>query len=217
MSLFSKVRVVTLGALNDLLDKAIDMNSPSALRQHVRDLEQAISQLENEQAAAPGRATTIKRQIKQTNDSIELGIKKIKEYQTNNNEGAARAKAKEVVELKKQLSTQEASLEVQNKTFADLTRGLDTLKANHSLMVNRIRELERLDRDTKVKEETAKAAKAASQVLSLGSEISIDNIEEKMRERNDVANSKFDSAMNNIHTPETEQESDEINELLKNI
>ena len=50
-SIFSKVRALALGNIHDLLDKAIDLNSPAVVRQYVRDLGEAKEQLADEAAA----------------------------------------------------------------------------------------------------------------------------------------------------------------------
>ena len=57
-----KLRIVTLGAAHDLLDREIDMNSPSALRQYVRDLEDAIGKMNSELAVQEGGVRTLNRE-----------------------------------------------------------------------------------------------------------------------------------------------------------
>src|SRR2546430_4877220 len=50
-------------------------------------------------------------------------------------------------------------------------------------------------RDTKTKEAASSALNSASSLIDGGSDISVDDIETKMRARNDVASEKFDRAV----------------------
>ena len=64
-SLSNKARVLGLGFLHNLLDRAIDMNSIPTLQQYERDLESAVYQLMEAQALNNARVSQIENSIAQ--------------------------------------------------------------------------------------------------------------------------------------------------------
>ncbi|MEK7566941.1 MAG: PspA/IM30 family protein, partial [Patescibacteria group bacterium] len=60
--IFKKFRDLGLASIHSLLDKAIDLNSVAVVKQHVRDLENALSELENGAAEAAGYVRTLNRE-----------------------------------------------------------------------------------------------------------------------------------------------------------
>src|SRR3989344_5452236 len=69
-SLFEKIRTVVLANAHQLLDAAIDLNSVAAVKQHIRDLEGAIDQMEEAVIEANGNRTTVKRQLNDKRSQI---------------------------------------------------------------------------------------------------------------------------------------------------
>ena len=198
-SFMGKLRVVTLGAVHDLLDKAIDMNSPSALRQYVRDLEDALDKMRNEAAVQAGGVRTLKRETEEIQKTIAKNKNHISTLLAEGKNDLARVTGQTVISLQKDVDRRTTDLENQEKSAQALDAAVEKLEEKHRQMVNQLRELERLDRDTKGKEQTAKALTAAESLLGNGADISVDDIAGKMRARNDVASEKFDRAMGSIN------------------
>lgn len=214
MSLFQKLRTLTLGTAHDLLDKAIDLNSPTMIRQYVRDLEDAIGKLQSETAVQQGQLTTMKREKTQLEFQISSGKDTVKNYLAQDpNSAKARAQAAVILNEQKQLDT--INLDTQTKVVEELTNTVTALQGKHDLMVARVRELERLDRDTKTKESAAKAITNAGSILNTVGSKSVDDLQDRMQRRNDVANAKFDSSMGNIKSDDNTEEVDALLASLK--
>jgi phage shock protein A len=215
MSLFSKARVVVLGNLHDVLNKAIDMNSPSALRQYVRDLETALEELNNEAAVAAGEVRTTEREIADLTAFIETGKGTVQKLQTNGRADLARTKALEVVNKKKDLEGFQTLLTSQRETSTKLDSAVSSVQTKHDQMLSRVNELEVMDGASKAKEHAATALESASHIVGTGADISIDNIESKIRARNDIASEKFDRAMNVTAPAEDPDTTSAVDDLLK--
>lgn len=212
-----KLRTVTLGTAHDLLDKTIDLNSPSALRQYTRDLEDALSKLQNEAAAQAGAVRTLLREQGDLEHQIESAKINTTKFLAAGNKDAARAKAADVVRLQSQLQHINENLATQKELSQKLDASVAQIDAKHSDMVSRVRELERLDRQTKAMEQGARTSELAGKLMSSGVDISTDDIESKMRARNDVAQEKFDRAMGHIDTPEDPETAAAVDDMLAQL
>ena len=217
----SKLRTLTLGSVHDLLDKAIDINSPSFLRQYVRDLEDALDHMRNQAAIQDGNVRRSIRERDQTQTGIEAKTKDTEKSLIQNRQDLARIQAAEVVRLKKTLDVLNADLKTQQVNLEAIDKSVSLLEEKHSQMVARLRELENLDRDSKNKEAAARAMEGAGKLIAGGADISVDDVESKMRARNDVASAQYDRAMGDLNThtvmddSETNQAVDDLLETLK--
>ena len=215
MGFLQKLRIVTLGAANDLLDKAVDMNSPSALRQYVRDLEDAIGKMNSELAVQEGGLRSLKREYGDLGAKIASEKNNIKTMMATNPDGA-RARAAIVLEEQKHFDNMGNDINNQQAVIDQLQKSSENLQAKHDLMVSRVRELERLDRDTKTKQAAAHANDAANAILGLDSSKSIDDVEDRMRRQNDVASAAFDRSMAAGAKPD-ETNSADVDALLASL
>ncbi len=216
----AKLRTVTLGTVHDLLDKAIDMNSPSALRQYTRDLEDALEKMTSDAAIQAGTVRTLEREKGDMEHHIEtdkLAIVKILASAAPQKEDLARMKGAEIVRLQKQLESNIQNLAGQRESSAAIDKALAGLQAKHQDMVSRVRELERLDRDTKAKEAVAKSLQQAGRLANSGADISVDDIESKMRARNDIAGEKMSRALGAMHTEEDPTTAGEVDALISSL
>jgi uncharacterized iron-regulated protein len=82
-------------------------------------------------------------------------------------------------------------------------------------MVSRVRELERIDRDSKAKESATEALNAAGSLTGSVDAQSVDDLEERMRRRNDVASAKFEQSMAAV--PEDNTNSEAVDALLASL
>lgn len=201
MSFLHQIRTLTLGTAHDLLDKAIDLNSPTMLRQYCRDLEDAVGKMNSELAIQNGQVITLTRQ----KSDLEAAIAKDKQTiaallasSSVNATGLARSRGELVLQNQKRLDALAADLVSQQDTVQKLTTVVHNLQGKYELMLSRVHELERLDRDSKAKESAATALNAAASLANGPSVASIDNVEERIRARNDVASAKFDQSMGSI-------------------
>ena len=212
-----KLRVVTLGSVHDLLDKAIDVNSPSALRQYVRDLEDALDRMRTEAAIQAGQIRTLTREKTDLENRIETTKATAKKLVEAGHEDLARPKAADILRMQKDLERTTENLETQKVTSAKIDKAVGDLDAKHTDIVYHVRELERLDRDSKAKEQAASSLAAAGRLVGGGVDLSVDDIESRMKERNDVASAKFDRAVGNVNTPTDPEHEAKVDELLASL
>lgn len=215
MSFLQKLRAVSLGLAHDLLDRAVDMNSPSMIRQFVRDLEDALGKMNSEVAVQNGQTRTMKRERDDLAHIIETDKAVAKSLLTSQPD-KARSKAELVVTNQNRLAQMDADILNQKKTADDLASAVEKLQAKHDQMLTRVRELERIDRDSKTKEATAEALNNAGSLAGSVSSQSVDDVEDRMRRRNDVAGAKFDQAMATI-PDEHPADSAEVDAVLADL
>lgn len=218
-SFLSKLRTTILGSAHDLLDKAIDLNSPSAVRQYVRDLEDALDRLKTEAAVQAGQLRTLEREITELGSKIDTGKATIVKLNAAGHTDLARAKATEVVRWQQVLLQKQQALETQRKMSADLDSSVQALDAKHTELVFQLRHLESLDRDSKASEASARALQAAGRLTNTGDSISVDDVTSRMVARNDVAHEKLRRAMGDIQTADADADTtaavDDLMESLK--
>lgn len=211
-----KLRVLTLGSVHDLLDKAIDLNSPSALRQYVRDLEDALDKLRNEAAMQAGMLRTLTREQGDLTAKIATSRTLAQKYVTTN-PALARIKASDVISGQKELESITQQIGTQTQVSQKLDAAVAQLDSKHTEMVSNVRRLESMDRTTKAQEQAASALTSAGHTLASGSGVSIDDIESKMQGRSDVASEKFDRALGTVQSTEEPEHAAEVDELLASL
>jgi phage shock protein A len=212
-----KVRLITLGNVHDLLDKTIDLNSPSALREEVRELEAALDYMRVEAATQCGQVRTLTREKADLESRIETTKATAKKLVDAGHADLARTKAADILRMQVDLQRTTENLDTQTKTSAQIDIAVRNIDVKHTEMVSRIRTLERLDRDSKAKEATAKALSAAGRLVAGGADLSVDDIESKMRARNDVASAKLDRAMGDVQEAPDPEHEEKIDDLLNSL
>lgn len=223
MSLFEKARLVTVGTAHDLLDKFIDLNSPTVVRQSVRDYETGVRELSNEIAVQQGELPGLKREVAGIQLKIDTLSATVKTLQNSANASdpnvvtVIRQKAQTILALNGQLTSANQRVDAQNAEIATLKTTLDRMNAKHDDLVVRLHELERLDMDTKAKAHAATAIQNASQIFNSTDTSSVDNLAERMRHKNDIANAQFEQANATFAAPEVETNSADVDALLATL
>lgn len=218
MNFVTKLRAVTLGAAHDLLDKAVDLNSPSVVRQYVRDLEAALDKLKSESAIQDGTLRTQLREQSDLQSSIESDkatISKLLASTDPTGKALATAKANLVITKQQHLAEIADAITNQQNVAIGMKNAVISLESKHDQMVARVRELERLDRESKAKESAASAITNAGRIISDIDSPSVDDLADRMHRRNDVASAKFDQAVGGLHTEEPN--SDDVAALLASL
>lgn len=214
MSFLAKLRVVTLGNVHDLLDKAIDMNSSSVIRQYTRDLEDALDRMKNEAAVQAGTVRTLQREKVELEGRIKTTEATIRNLMDSGHQDLARPKAADLVRMRARFGTYDGDIATAVKSSHDIDVAVANLEAKHASMVDRVRELERLDRDTKARNSAATTLAAAGRLVKGGADISVDDVESRMRRGNDVAQERFSRAMGDATVQEDPNTSADIDGVL---
>lgn len=213
----SQLRSLTLGTAHDLLNKTIDLNSPTVVRQNLRDIEDALGKLNSDAAVSEGQLRTLKRELGDLSQKVitdKATLAKLLESKDPTAVTLARTKAALVIEEQRQVGAKTADIDVQESAAAKMQNAVTQLQGRHDMLASRVRELENLDRDSKSREAAARALNSAAALMNTGTSSSIDNIETRMRERNDIAAAKFDQAIGSMPA---EDHSEEIDALLASL
>jgi phage shock protein A len=199
--LLEKVRIGVLAQAHNLLDKLIDLNSPQAVKQYIRDLEDSIDGIENDAAEAAGHVTTTDREIHRLTgqiDSYDHAIDAI----LGSNDPSANDKARELqVKLngfKQQFEAKQTEMATAKETSDALAHSLSALRSKHQSMVQQLTTLESMDRAAKDKERAARALQQAAKISSIGSDISVDDLASRIQARHDVADEKLKRALASV-------------------
>lgn len=210
----AKLRVVTLGNVHDLLDKAIDLNSPSVVRQYTRDLEDALDRMKSEAAIQAGGVRTLEREKVELESRIKTTEATIKHLIEAGHEDLARPKAADLVRMRAHFSDADPNIAAARKSSHDIDVAVANLEAKHAEMVDHVRELERLDRDTKSKRLAATTLAAAGRLVKSGADISVDDVESRMRASNDVAQEQFQRALGDTAVQEDAETGAAVDDVL---
>lgn len=198
-TVFQKLRTLTLSNIHGLLDKAIDLNSVEAIKQHVRDLEAASESIADEAAVAKGgvqskhkQITELTTQIKTTNENIDL----ILSDADPSNDNLAEPLEARLIGFEESLKVKQVELEEAEKLAADLSDAATKIEAKHQEMLSSLRRLEAMDHSTKAKEKAASAIKQAGE-LAAGAD-SVDNVTQRLEERDTVASARLERALGSM-------------------
>jgi phage shock protein A len=197
-SLFEKARIAALAAAHKLMDKVVDLNSVEAVKQYVRDVENALEDLEDASATAAGHVRSVQRdaeQIRSQAKELNQNIDFILSDKKPENDHLATPLEARLIGLEQRLTTKDEEIITGQKTAQALSEAVSTLRTRYQNMVQQIQRLEAMDRTTKAKESAVHAIKQAGQIASAGSDVSIDAVADRIQRRADVADARFERAL----------------------
>ncbi|MBI2855179.1 MAG: PspA/IM30 family protein [Chloroflexi bacterium] len=199
--IFQKARVAALSSAHSLLDRIIDLNSIGAVRQYVRDLENALEDLEDAAATAAGHLRTVQRdavqlqsQAKELNRNIDFIIS------DNNpaNDYLAKPLEARLIGLEQRIKTKDEEMAEGQKSSQALNQAVSALQAKYQSMVEQMQRLEAMDNAAKAKESAVQAMRNAGRISSTAGNVSIDAVADRIQRRSDVADAKFEQAMGDM-------------------
>jgi phage shock protein A len=201
-SLFEKARIAALSAAHSLLDKVVDLNSIGAVKQYVRDLENALEDLEDATAIASGHVRTLQREDEQINYQIKELNQNIDFILSDNkpdNDYLATPLEARLIGLEQRATTKVQEIDAGQKTARALSEAVSTLRTRYQNMLQQVQRLEAMDMATKAKENAAKAIKEAGKIASTGGNVSIDAVADRIQRRADVADVRFERALGEMN------------------
>ncbi len=200
-SLFQKARIAALSTAHALMDKVVDLNSIGAVKQYVRDLENALEELEDASAVATGHVRTVQRdavsiraQIKELNGNIDFILSDNKP----DNDHLAEPLEARLIGLEQRITAREEEIGTSQKTAQALSEAVSTLQTRYQNMVQQVQRLEAMDQATRAKEKAVEAIKQAGQIASTGSDVSIDAVADRIQRRADAADARFERALGDM-------------------
>jgi phage shock protein A len=200
-SLFQKARIAALSAAHSLMDKVVDLNSIGAVKQYVRDLENALEELQDASGVATGSVRSVQRdvdaiqaQIKELNRNIDFILSDNKPE----NDHLAQPLEARLIGLEQRVTARQEELGTSQKTAQALSEAVSTLQARYQNMVQQVQRLEALDQAARAKEKAVEAMKQAGQIAGTGSDVSIDAVADRIQRRSDAADARFERALGDM-------------------
>jgi phage shock protein A len=200
-SLFQKARIAALSTAHSLMDKVVDLNSIGAVKQYVRDLENALEELEDSAAVATGHVRSVQRdadsiqaQIKELNRNIDFILSDNKPE----NDHLAQPLEARLIGLEQRLTARQEELGTGQKTAQALSEAVSTLQVRYQNMLQQVQRLEAMDQAARAKEKAVEAMKQAGQIAGTGSDVSIDAVADRIQRRADAADARFERVMGDM-------------------
>src|SRR5208283_1749000 len=141
---------------------------------------------------------TLERERTDLTTQLNSEEKAVRNASDEGNNASAKVHGSMVVQLRDQVAHKEQQIETQKQTSAALDASVLKIQTKYRLIVGRISELETIDRTSKDKERAADTMQKAERLASAGGDISVDDIESKIRARGDVADEKFRRATDGL-------------------
>lgn len=201
VSLFSKIRTAVLANAHELIDKVIDLNSIAAVKQHIRDLENAIDQMEEAAIQAGGHRRTVTRELSQLQSQVKELNRNIDFILTDpdeENDYLALPMEARLQALEEQLATAQENIVTANQVAEALNEALSNVQAQHQQMMTQLARLEAMERAAKAKELAARTIEQVGRVDTTGAIASVDSVAAKVQRRADVAEERFERAMEGV-------------------
>jgi phage shock protein A len=196
--LFQKARIAALSTAHSLLDKVIDLNSVGAVKQYVRDLENALDDLQDAAATEAGHVRTVQRDTVQLRSQMMELNQNIDFILTDNNpanDTLAKPLEARLIGLEQRSGSKKEELESAQKSSQALNEAVSALQTKYQSMVEQLQRLEAMDAAAKAKERAVEAMRGAGRMASAGASVSVDDITARIQKRSDVADAKFEQAM----------------------
>jgi len=161
-TLRQKARVLSLAWLHQVADAAIDTHSIPVVQQHIRDLEQAMSDLREAQAQNAGVIAGLNRQISQLHQQeAVLNTQADALLQLNPpREDLAATVEQRLEEVENNLTPLNNQLEKSQAIQAQYEQAMSALEAKHTTMMRQLRTLQSLDTSASAEDRAAHALHA---------------------------------------------------------
>ena len=196
--LFSKIRTAALAAAHSVADRMIDLNSVEAVKVHIRDLEEALEELLDAAAAETGNVRSLQNAVialKAQTAELDSNVEFLLGDDDDTNDHLALPLQAKLDALKKTLEAKEGELETARQTAVTMNGAASGLQAKHASMVERVGQLESLERRTKAQESAAAAVQSATSAVAGVDGASVDDAEARLQKRAAVADARFQRAM----------------------
>lgn len=195
-SIYEKIRIATLSNFHAFLDAVIDLDSVGAVKQHARDLEAAIRQMQEFGNSLIGSISTLKRDI--TNgtsaaEELQLDIDALLLDDVKSNDKHALTIQVTLDETNRVLEDNRAKLTEKEAQSEQVETAIARMTAKLNQMLRRIVELDNLEEEAKALESGADAVANMERIM--GDLPSVDQVGERIREKHATAQAGFDRVL----------------------
>ena len=182
-SIWQKLSMVVRGNIHETLDKAVDLNSPAAVAQNIRDLESYIEKMEEAMTKSEGDSNDLRRQLYALQTQLEKNIgyaRAILEDNDPSNDHLAKQLVQKNVQIKPRAAALEKQIADMMEVIAALADTISKLTSKHETLRIRLEELQTMDYTTSAKAGAANALRDAQMFLG---EDSVDNLQGRAHRR----------------------------------
>jgi phage shock protein A len=167
-SLLEKVSTLISANLHDLIDRALQSNSPAVIDQYIRQVENNLADLEDAAATVGGEAKSIRRRLDDTKQKLTELDRAIDAFLVEGNEDAASAVQSRYNSTERLVQTYAEQLQRQEEEYEKLLGAKVKLEARLATMQQQREELQALLDLAKSKETTVKAMKSLDDLMGSG-------------------------------------------------
>ncbi|GAC1466941.1 MAG: hypothetical protein PVS3B3_10600 [Ktedonobacteraceae bacterium] len=201
-NLGQKARVLSLAWLHQITDAAIDTHSIPVVQQYIRDMEKAMSDLREAQAANSGAIAGLNRRISQLRQQeATLNTQADALLQLNPpREDLAAMVEQRLQMVEGDLTPLNNELEKVRAIHGQYEQAMDALEAKHTTMIRQLQSLQSLDASANAEERAAHAIRSVNNAL--GGTGSIDDISGRIQNRADIAHARLQQELNAVTPPE---------------
>lgn len=199
-TILQKLRTIVLGNAHALLDRIIDETSIPSIKQNIRDLEEAIGELQDEAATAEGSKVTAEHNLTGINsqvDELNKNIDFILGDGDDVNDHLAEPLQARLIGLEKQQKAAAEEVEVYKQTMQAVDQVVSALQAKFQTRLTQLNLLESQDKTSKAKN---KAAEAIEMAVKIGDGPSVDNIGERIERESNIADARLRRAMGSVES-----------------
>ena len=208
-SLLEKVSTLISANLHDLIDRALQSNSPAVIDQYIRQVENNLADLEEAAATVGGEAKSIRRRADDAKQKLTDLDRAIDAFLLEGNEDAAAAVQSRYNSTERLVQTYTEQLGRQEEEYSKLLGAKVKLEARLATMQQQREELQALLDLAKSKEMTVKAMKSVDDLMGAG-DSDVRRIAESIQARLDKA-----STASEIRAASLDQQMDDV--LERNV
>lgn len=212
-SLGEKLRIGLLAELHELVDRAIDYNSPQVLRQYIREVEGRMEELDGVIAEYAGGLRTLRRESEETGDRVAELDSNIDELlsdgDTTNDHLAVRWQMR-LDTLTKRREALSNDLTIREQALSALENTRTSMEARKNSMIAQLDSLDALDRAKDAREHAASTIEMANRISGSVGEVSVDNVVRNMQRDADIAEERLNRAMAQASNNNVEDEATEM-------
>ncbi len=203
-SLLEKVSTLISANLHDLVDRALQSNSPAVIDQYIRQVENNLEDLEDAAATVGGEAKSIRRKLDDSKQKLAELDRAIDAFLVEGNESAASAVQSRYNSTERLVATYSEQLQRQQGEYDKLLSAKVKLEARLATMQQQREELQALLDLAKSKETTVKAMKSLDDLMGSG-DSDVRRIAESINARLDKA-----STASEIRAASLDQQMDDV-------
>ena len=203
-SLLEKVSTLISANLHDLVDRALQSNSPAVIDQYIRQIENNLEDLEDAAATVGGEAKSIRRKLDDSQQKL-IGLDRaIDAFLVEGNESAAVAVQSRYNSTERLVQAYREQLQRQEAEYEQLLGAKVKLEARLATMQQQREELQALLDLAKSKELTVKTMKSLDNLMGSG-DSDVRRIAESINARLDKA-----STASEIQAASLDQQMDDV-------